>query len=113
MNKPVRSSCRAVGAGGDRRFARDVRLCPDVCYATTTTTTPAPEKVETGRWRNSEVTTYLPVSGASVTARPGRDDSGFDIGASGATDPVRLLRQLTPFAGNGNVSTEANKRRRR
>src|SRR5882724_3657699 len=74
---------------------------------TPTTNTTAPEKVET--MAKFEVTgSYLPVS-ASVTASPVVTIQASDIGASGATDPVRLLRQMTPFfAGNGNVSTEAN-----
>src|SRR5471032_3123333 len=74
---------------------------------TTTTTTPAPDKVET--MAKFEVTgSYLPMS-ASVTASPVVTIQASDIGASGATDPVRLLRQLTPFfAGSGNVGTEAN-----
>ncbi len=51
---------------------------------------------------------YLPVS-ASVTASPVVTIQSSDIGQSGATDPIRLLRQLTPFfAGSGNVGTEAN-----
>ncbi len=52
--------------------------------------------------------TFLPVS-ASVTASPVVTIESSDIGQSGATDPLRLLRQLTPFfAGNGNVGTETN-----
>jgi iron complex outermembrane receptor protein len=51
---------------------------------------------------------FLPVS-ASVNASPVVIIENSDIGQSGATDPLRLLRQLTPFfAGNGNVGTEAN-----
>src|SRR4051812_38238068 len=51
---------------------------------------------------------FLPVS-ATVGASPVVQISQSDIGQSGATDPIRLLRQLTPFfAGSGNVGTEAN-----
>ncbi len=56
-----------------------------------------------------EVTgSYLPVS-STVTASPVVTIQNSDIGQSGATDPLRLLRQLTPyFAGNGNIGTEQN-----
>lgn len=51
---------------------------------------------------------YLPVS-AAVTASPVVTIGQAEAGQSGATDPLRLLRQLTPlFAGNGNTGTEAN-----
>ena len=51
---------------------------------------------------------YLPESQV-VTASPVVLVESSDIGQAGATDPLRLLRQLTPFfAGNGNVGTEAN-----
>ena len=51
---------------------------------------------------------YLPES-QIVTASPVVTVESSDIGQAGATDPLRLLRQLTPFfAGNGNVGTEAN-----
>ena len=51
---------------------------------------------------------FLPVS-AIVTASPVVTVERATIGASGATDPLRMLRQLTPFfAGNGNISTELN-----
>ena len=51
---------------------------------------------------------YLPVS-ASVNASPVVTIESSNIGQSGATDPLRLLRQLTPFfSGSGNIGTEAN-----
>ncbi len=51
---------------------------------------------------------YLPVS-ASVNASPVVTIERSDIGQSGATDALRLLRQLTPFfAGSGNIGTETN-----
>ena len=51
---------------------------------------------------------FLPVS-ATVNASPVVTIQSSDIGQSGATDPLRLLRQLTPFfAGSGNQGTEAN-----
>jgi iron complex outermembrane receptor protein len=51
---------------------------------------------------------YLPVS-ASASASPIVTIQSSAIGATGATDPLRLLRELTPFfSGNGNVGTEAN-----
>jgi iron complex outermembrane recepter protein len=51
---------------------------------------------------------YLPVS-ASVTASPVVTLQSSEIGKSGTTDPVQLLKQLTPyFSGNGNYSTESN-----
>ena len=52
--------------------------------------------------------TFLPVS-ASVTASPVLTLERGELGMSGATDPLNLLKQLTPnFAGNGNVGTETN-----
>src|SRR5271156_1806281 len=79
---------------------------------TTTTTTPAtaaPTTEPTEVLQAYTVTgSYLPVS-ATVTASPVVTIESSDIGASGATDPLRLLRQLTPFfAGSGNQGTEAN-----
>jgi iron complex outermembrane receptor protein len=63
-----------------------------------------PLKLETYRVTGS----YLPVS-ATVNASPVVTIESSDIGQSGATDPLRLLRQLTPFfAGSGNLGTEAN-----
>ncbi len=51
---------------------------------------------------------FLPVS-ATVNASPVVTIESSDIGQSGATDAIRLLRQLTPFfSGSGNVGTEAN-----
>jgi len=75
---------------------------------TTTTTTPAPAEPTEVLQAYTVTGSYLPVS-ASVTASPVVTIQSSDIGASGATDPLRLLRQLTPFfAGNGNQGTEAN-----
>jgi iron complex outermembrane receptor protein len=82
---------------------------------TTTTTTAAPATTAPATDNNTQVLqkytvtgSYLPVS-ATVTASPVVTIESSDIGMSGATDPLRLLRQLTPFfAGNGNVGTEAN-----
>ncbi len=56
-----------------------------------------------------EVTgSYLPLSG-SVQASPIVTIQREAVGMSGATDPLHLLKQLTPFfAGNGNVGTELN-----
>ncbi len=52
--------------------------------------------------------TYLPVS-ASVTASPVLTLESSSLGMSAATDPLNLLKQLTPvFSGNGNVGTETN-----
>ena len=51
---------------------------------------------------------YLPVS-QTVTASPVVTIESSDIGQAGATDPLSLLRELTPFfAGSGNQGTEAN-----
>jgi iron complex outermembrane receptor protein len=76
---------------------------------TSTTTAPAAAPDQTEVLQAYTVTgSYLPVS-ATVTASPVVTIESSDIGASGATDPLRLLRQLTPFfSGNGNQGTEAN-----
>jgi len=68
-----------------------------------------PKKDETVSLEKYVVTgSFLPVS-ASVSASPVVQIQSSEIGASGASDPLRLLRQLTPFfAGNGNVGTELN-----
>jgi len=51
---------------------------------------------------------YLPESQV-VTASPVVTVESADLGQAGATDALRLVRQLTPFfAGNGNQGTEAN-----
>lgn len=51
---------------------------------------------------------YLPVS-ASVTASPVVTLEASNLGVSGSTDPLQMLRQMTPyFSGNGNVGTELN-----
>src|SRR5882762_3818856 len=51
---------------------------------------------------------YLPVS-AGVTASPVVTLQNSEIGKSGATDALNLLKQLTPyFAGNNNLGTESN-----
>jgi len=51
---------------------------------------------------------YLPES-QIVTASPVVTVESADLGQAGATDALRLVRQLTPFfAGNGNQGTEAN-----
>jgi len=70
--------------------------------------TPAPStKEETQVLEKFTVTgSYLPVS-ASVTASPVVTLQSSDIGKSGSTDALELLRQLTPyFAGNANIGTE-------
>ncbi|HVU16402.1 MAG TPA: TonB-dependent receptor [Candidatus Didemnitutus sp.] len=70
----------------------------------TTTNSDQPVKLE-----NFVVTgSYLPTS-VTVGASPVVTIQSSDVGQSGATDPLRLLRQLTPFfAGSGNIGTEAN-----
>ncbi|HTT57849.1 MAG TPA: TonB-dependent receptor plug domain-containing protein, partial [Opitutaceae bacterium] len=51
---------------------------------------------------------YLPES-QIVTASPVVTVESADLGQAGATDALRLVRQLTPFfAGNGNQGTETN-----
>src|SRR5471032_1347923 len=69
-----------------------------------TTGTETPQVLE-----KFEVTgSYLPVS-AGVNASPVVTIQNSDIGQSGATDALRLLRQVTPFfSGSGNAGTEAN-----
>src|ERR1043165_4556486 len=64
---------------------------------------------ETLKLEKFEVTgSYLPLS-ATVNASPVVQIESGTIGASGATDALRLLRQITPlFAGNGNIGTELN-----
>jgi iron complex outermembrane receptor protein len=72
-------------------------------------TAPAAPGDETLKLEKFEVTgSYLPLS-ATVNASPVVQIESGTIGASGATDALRLLRQVTPlFAGNGNVGTELN-----
>jgi len=51
---------------------------------------------------------YLPVS-ATVTASPVVTIESSDIGMSGTTDALLLMKQMTPFfSGNGNIGTETN-----
>jgi iron complex outermembrane recepter protein len=68
------------------------------------TTTDQPQVMEKFQVTGS----YLPVS-ASVTASPVVTLQSAEIGMSGTTDPLQLLKQQTPyFAGNGNYGTESN-----
>jgi iron complex outermembrane receptor protein len=67
------------------------------------------QKEETLQLEKYEVTGSLLRLSASVTASPVVRIQSSDIGQSGATDPLRLLRQMTPFfSGSGNFGTEAN-----
>jgi iron complex outermembrane receptor protein len=51
---------------------------------------------------------YLPVT-AVATANPVTTIESTAIGMSGQTDPLQMLRQLTPyFSGNNNIGTEWN-----
>jgi iron complex outermembrane receptor protein len=77
---------------------------------TTTTTTTTDTAAEPTQVLQAYTVTgsYLPVT-STVNASPVVTIQSSDIGQSGATDPLRLLRQLTPFfSGNGNVGTELN-----
>ncbi|HEY4300346.1 MAG TPA: TonB-dependent receptor [Candidatus Didemnitutus sp.] len=73
------------------------------------TTDAAANADQTVKMENYVVTgSYLPTS-VTVGASPVVTIQSSDIGQSGATDPMRLLRQLTPFfAGSGNIGTESN-----
>jgi iron complex outermembrane receptor protein len=96
-------------------FAKNTGYAQATTTTTTSTTTepaaPAPSVDATTPQvlEKYEVTgSYLPVS-STVTASPVVTIQSTDVGQSGATDALRLLRQLTPFfAGSGNVGTEAN-----
>jgi iron complex outermembrane receptor protein len=85
-------------------FASSASFAQPAAPAASADTPDTPVKLE-----RYEVTgSYLPVA-ASVTASPMVTIESSQIGQTGATDPLRLLRQLTPFfAGSGNVGTEAN-----
>src|SRR5277367_915996 len=77
---------------------------------TTTTTTTTTDAAEPTQVLQAYTVTgsYLPVT-STVNASPVVTIQSSDIGQSGATDALRLLRQLTPFfSGNGNVGTELN-----
>lgn len=51
---------------------------------------------------------YLPVA-VTATASPQITLENTEIARSGSTDPLQLMRQLTPyFSGNGNLGTELN-----
>jgi iron complex outermembrane receptor protein len=72
--------------------------------SSTTTTSVAPQQLE----KLVVVGSYLPVS-AEVNASPVIDLDRSAIERSGATDPLRLLKSLTPvFSGSGNVGNEVN-----
>ncbi len=76
---------------------------------TAATTAPADTSSPEVKMEKFVVTgSYLPIT-TFITASPVVTIASSDVGQSGATDPLRLLRQLTPFfAGNGNQGTEAN-----
>jgi len=95
-----------------------LRALPSVLFAAAlipvsgraqTTATDESKKDDVQQLEKVTVTgSYLPLSGA-VTASPVVTIQSAEIGQSGATDPLRMLRQLTPFfAGSGNQGTEAN-----
>ena len=69
----------------------------------------APDKEETLKLDKFTVTgSYLPVT-SIVNASPLVVIERSNVGLSGATNPLELLKDQTPFfAGNGNVSTELN-----
>ncbi len=72
--------------------------------AASTTTNDEPQKLEAFTVTGS----YLPLT-AEVSASPVVVIERSKIGASGATDALRLLKSLTPlFQGNGNVGQELN-----
>ena len=68
-----------------------------------------PKKDETVALEKFTVTgSFLPVT-SEIGASPVVIITRSDIGLTGATDPLRLLKSLTPFfGGNGNVGTELN-----
>ena len=73
---------------------------------TTAASNPGDEKVTLEKFVVTG--SFLPVS-AAVTASPVVTVQASEIGKSGATDALQILKQLTPyFAGNGNVGTELN-----
>jgi iron complex outermembrane receptor protein len=74
-----------------------------------TAPTPAPAADQPVSLGSYTVTgSYLPES-AIVTASPVVTIQASEIGHSGATDPLLLLKEMTPyFAGNGNIGTESD-----
>ncbi|HTX64683.1 MAG TPA: TonB-dependent receptor [Opitutaceae bacterium] len=70
---------------------------------------PAGQNNQTVQMQKFVVTgSYLPESQV-VTASPVVTVEAADLDQSGATDALRLVRQMTPFfSGNGNQGTEAN-----
>jgi iron complex outermembrane receptor protein len=73
---------------------------------TTTSTTPADQPVTMEKFIVTG--SYLPPS-ATVTASPIVTIQSADVGMSGGSDPLQLLRELTPyFAGNNNIGTESD-----
>ncbi|MBI5382076.1 MAG: TonB-dependent receptor [Opitutae bacterium] len=94
------------------KIAAVLCLCASTAALSTSyaqNTAAAAKDDETVRLEKFEVTgSYLPLSG-TVQASPVVTVQRQEIGLSGATDPLRLLKQLTPFfSGNGNVGTEVN-----
>ena len=80
----------------------------NAAFAQSASPAPAPAEEPVKLEKFTVTGSYLPVS-ATVNASPVVTIEKSDIGQSGATDPLRLLRQLTPFfAGSGNQGTEAN-----
>ena len=93
-----------------RKFMAALSLFATLGLAGTTnaqTKGPAIEKVETLE-KFTVTGSFLPVS-AAVTANPVVTLESAEIGMSGSTDALQLLKQLTPyFAGNGNIGTDTN-----
>ena len=83
-------------------------LAAPVAFSQTAAPTPASNNEPTKLERFVVTGSFLPVS-ATVTASPVLTLESSELGMSGATDPLNLLKQLTPnFAGNANVGTETN-----
>ncbi|HVS53246.1 MAG TPA: TonB-dependent receptor plug domain-containing protein [Opitutaceae bacterium] len=104
MNKPQLNAASAAS-----RFGLIALLSIGTAIAQTATTTTTPTKEEPQVMEKFQVTgSYLPVS-STVTANPVVTLQSSDMGRIGATDPLQMLRELTPyFSGNGNLGTESN-----
>jgi len=103
MNKLARRTFGAAlslyAAGSLLAGAARAQTAPDAAIASQN-----PQVLE----RFTVTGSYLPLS-ASVTPSPVVTIPSSEIAMSGMTDPLQLLKQLTPyFAGNGNLGTESN-----
>ncbi len=103
-NPPPLAAVKAAARYGLMLMISTGAFAAQTAPSTTPTGSEEPQKLE----RFVVTGSYLPVS-STVTASPVVTLESAEIGMSGATDALQLMKQMTPyFSGNGNLGTELN-----